>query len=383
MLQTTKGATGLSDLDSKSNTMDIKPRKVLLILALLLVIVGAVLMVVYRDSIGIALSSGGRSGGDRKPFTYSSASKIEADAMGNGLAIVSNNGMELLDSGGRLAMKEVVAMKNPAVVASSSRAAAFDIGTNNIVVGDLHGNSKSLDLEEDIITATMNDDGWLAVCTEAKGYHGKVTVYNMAQQEVYRWSSGEGYLVTAHVSPDHRYLATLCVTTGGGVVHIMKLDNKNEVAQFKEENALITDIHWLEDDRIFLLEREKCTVIGRDGRAVGSFEFGDKVVTNFAYGEDFAALMLCDYISGKNGGLVTIGPECSVLGQTNVTTGLQAMDANRGSVALLCGDGVYLYTKSLSQAGKAEGDAGVLDVVLRSNADTFLITQNTALIRNF
>ena len=373
----------MSDLESKENTVEIKPRKVLLLLALLLVIIGAVLMVIYRDSIGIAISAGGRSGSDRQPFTYSSASKIEADAMGNGLAIVSNNGMELLDSGGRLAVKEVVAMKNPAVVASGSRAAAFDIGTNNIVVGDLHGNSKSLDLEEEIITATMNDDGWLAVCSEAIGYNGKVTVYNMSQQEVYRWFSGEGYLITAHVSPDHRYLATLCVTTEGAVVHIMKLDNKDEVAQYKEENIVFSDLHWLEDDRIFLLGREKCTVIGRDGRAVGSFEYGDKVVTNFAYGENFAALMLCDYISGKNGGLVTIGPECSVLGQTNVTTGLQAMDAERGSVVLLCNDGVYLYTKTLSQAGKADSDAGVLDVVLRSNSDVFLITQNTALIRNF
>ena len=163
----------------------------LLLAALLLVIIAALIIVMNRSSIGVALSSGHRAGGNRKPFTYASAAQIEADAVGNGLAIVSNNGMELLDSGGRLAMKELVAMKKPAVTASTSSAAAFDIGNTNLIIGDLHGASHVLKLKQNILTASMNDDGYLAVCTESSGYHGEVTVYNPQAQEVYRWYSGE------------------------------------------------------------------------------------------------------------------------------------------------------------------------------------------------
>ena len=210
-----------------------------------------------------------------------------------------------------------------------------------------------------------------------------MTVYNTQGQEVYRWYSGEAYLLTAQVSPDNRYLATLCVGNKGGSVHIMRLDSPDEVAQYEAEETVVTDLRWLENNRIFLLEREKCTVIGRDGRPVGSLEFGDKVVTAFDYGDGFAAIMLCDYISGKNGTLISVGPDCTILGQVAVTTGLQALDAYRGSVGLLCGDGVHKYTKTLSKGGNADSEAGVIDLVVRYNSDVFLITQNTALIRNF
>ena len=367
----------MSEHEAKSNHVRMKPRMLLLLAALLLVIIAALIIVMNRSSIGVALSSGHRAGGNRKPFTYASAAQIEADAVGNGLAIVSNNGMELLDSGGRLAMKK------PAVTASTSSAAAFDIGNTNLIIGDLHGASHVLKLKQNILTASMNDNGYLAVCTESSGYHGEVTVYNPQAQEVYRWYSGEAYLLTAQVSPDNRYLATLCVGSKGGSVHIMRLDSPDEVAQYEAEDTVVTDLRWLENNRIFLLEREKCTVIGRDGRAVGSLEFGDKVVTAFSYGDGFAAVMLCDYISGKNGTLISVGPDCTILGQVAVTTGLQALDAYRGSVGLLCGDGVHKYTKTMSKGGNADSEAGVIDLVMRYNSDVFLITQNTALIRNF
>ena len=162
----------MSEHEAQSNHVRMKPRMMLLLAALLLVIVAALIIVLNRNSIGVALSSGHRSRSNRKPFTYSSAAQIEADAVGNGLAIVSNNGMEILDSGGRLAMKEVVAMKKPAVTASTTSAAAFDIGNTNLILGDLHGTSHVLKLKNNILTATMNSDGYLAVCTESNGYHG-------------------------------------------------------------------------------------------------------------------------------------------------------------------------------------------------------------------
>ena len=50
-----------------------KPRMLLLLAALLLVIIAALIIVMNRSSIGVALSSGHRAGGNRKPFTYASA----------------------------------------------------------------------------------------------------------------------------------------------------------------------------------------------------------------------------------------------------------------------------------------------------------------------
>lgn len=373
----------MDEKGTQENTVRMKPRKLLLVAAVILIILLALLMVIYRDNLGVFLSAGNRSGSNRTPFSYSSAAQIEADAVGNGLAVVSNNGIEIMDSGGRLAMKEVVAMKNPAVTVSDTGAAAFDIGNTNLVVGTLRGASTSVKLEDNILTATMNRSGYLAVCTESKSYNGQVTVYNPGVQEIYRWYSGEGYLITAQVSPDNRYLACLCIESSGGVVHIMKLDSQDEVSRYEEEGAVITDLRWLENNRVFLMEREKCCVIGRDGRAVGTFEFGEKIVTSYAYGDEFAVLMLCDYISGKNGSLISIGPECTVLGQTEITTGLQALDANRSSVGAMCGDGIHTYTRSLSKGGVADSEAGVQGIVVRLNADIFLITQNMALIRNF
>lgn len=376
----------MEDNEKQGKVKTYRPRAVLLIVLTVLFLVGALLVFFYRDELASRFAAGNRQGyGTEGTFSFASGSDQVCDSFGNGLIVASNNGFHVMNAGGGTIAEESCSMKTPAIACSDSNAAVFDVGGTGLMWIDSKGNVSDLTQNEgeDIISVTMNEDGWMCVNTDATGYRGKVTVYNEKMTPVYEWKSGEGYLISASVSPDDKYLATLTVESVGGVVHLMKLDSEKEIAEFTEEDALITDLHWLSNDRIFLMETACCTVIGKDGKAVGTVTFEDQAVTDFSYGDGFAAIMLSDYYSGTNGVMMTVGADATILGQAGIETDLKAMDANGDYIAALCGDGIYMYTMGMQQAGTIESTTGVQDVVIRKNTDIFLISHNSAQVLSF
>ena len=183
-------------------------------------------------------------------------------------------------------------MKTPALTAADKSAAAFDVGGTAVCVARLDGTSAVVENTDTVITAALNADGWLALCTEASGYKGRVTVYNSDLKAVYQWNSGEGYLLSARVSPDDKYLAALCAGSGGCVVHLFALSSTKEQASYTAAGTLFIDMDWLETGRLFLLGQTGCAVIDRAGALKGSYDFGGQYLTNYAFGGDGYAVLM-------------------------------------------------------------------------------------------
>lgn len=66
------------------------------------------------------------------------------------------------------------AIAHPAVCSNGSDAVICDVGGSAIVYGD----GSRLDFKNTIISASLSDGGFLAVCAEEPGYKGAVTVYS-------------------------------------------------------------------------------------------------------------------------------------------------------------------------------------------------------------
>ena len=365
------------------NNTRISSRMILLIVFVVLFITASILVFVFRDDIANALGTGRSSGSSSKPFTFTSGSEQVFDSIGNGLVVASTNGIEVIDSGGREITKELMTLSTPAIVSSNEHAAVFDVDGSVIEIVDLKGNMTDLKQDNNIITVTMNEKGWLAVCTDELGYNGKVTVYNKDLDSVYEWYSGEGYLLTAKVSPDSQYLATLTVTSKGGAVHILKLDSEIEVATYNSENEFLYDLDWISNATIASIGDDKVSFIGKDGKLNAELVYDTKKLTDFAYGDGFAVLMLSDYGSGDGGTLVTVGEDGATLGKLSIENGLEKIDVNGKYVAFLSSNGVSLYTQSMSQVGTTQVSTNVKDIVLRNNEGIFVLTSNSAEIRKF
>ena len=78
---------------------------------------------------------------------------------------------------------------------------------------------------------------------------------------------------------------------------------------------------------------------------------------------------------------IAFGPKN--MGQAEITTELLALDANGKYAAVLCSDGVKLFTQSMSPTGTGQNTAGVRDVAARLKGDVLLVSPSFAEIRSF
>ena len=124
---------------------------------------------------------------------------------------------------------------------------------------------KSITASGKIISACLNEDGWLALCTQESGYKGLVTVYNAKGGEEYYWHSAGGYTLSAEVSSNNRELAVLTLTDEGSRIVFFELDNTEEKSSLTFPETLVTEISYIKSDSVLAVSEDMLSVVYNDG----------------------------------------------------------------------------------------------------------------------
>ena len=126
----------------------------------------------------------------------------------------------------------------------------------------------------EIISADLSDSGYLAVCSDAAGYKGAVTVYDTSGKAVYVWYSGTGYLVRAAVSPDGKHLAALCLQDSGSVVHTFSLTSADERGSAECADELFADLFW-RGGKVCCVSQTRLAFFDDNAKLTAEYPFGD------------------------------------------------------------------------------------------------------------
>ena len=135
---------------------------------------------------------------DIEPYAYEAGSDQSFGLSGDGLAVASSTGLQLMRPDGATIAKSIFAMSAPAVSCSDTGAAVFfDVGGTAVRAVSAKGAITVLDSSQRVISARMGSSGAVAVCTEETGYKGAVTLYDSAFSAVFRWYSGTDFSAAA------------------------------------------------------------------------------------------------------------------------------------------------------------------------------------------
>ena len=77
----------------------------------------------------------------------------------------------------------------------------------------------SLDVDGTLLSARVNDSGWLAVTAQQSGYKGSVTVYNVnstSRKEIIQLNFSSVFVADAAVSPDSKTVAVITIGQENG-----------------------------------------------------------------------------------------------------------------------------------------------------------------------
>ena len=266
---------------------------------------------------------------DSAPYTFDSSANRTFRTVDSRLAVVSSSGLQLLDDSGKTVLHEIFTLAQPGISVGGERVCAYDIGGTTLCVADFKGNKTDITPSGEIISADLSESGYLAVCTEAAGYKGAVTVYDASGKAVYVWYSGTGYLVRAAVSPDGKYLAVLCLQDTGRAVHTFTL-------------------------------------------------------TSAAEGDGFVTLALSRYRSGSAAQLVTVNSGGNVLGECTPTGSVTSLSVNGKQVLVQYSDRLTLYNQQLDEIKSVEQNLlGVRRSVLLRRGAALLVSGSSAAVLAF
>ena len=211
---------------------------------------------------------------DSTPYTFDSSANRTFRTVDSRLAVVSSSGLQLLDDDGKTVLHEIFTLAQPGISVGGERVCAYDIGGTTLCVADFKGNKTDITPSGEIISADLSESGYLAVCTEAAGYKGAVTVYDASGKAVYVWYSGTGYLVRAAVSPDGKYLAALCLQDTGSAVHTFTLTSADERGSAVCADELFADLFW-RGGRICCVSQSRLAFFDDSAKLADEYSFGD------------------------------------------------------------------------------------------------------------
>lgn len=133
------------------------------------------------------------------------------------MLLYNNQSMKVMNRKGETEWAAELSLSAPLVEIGEDYILAADLGGNHQAVLYRDGELvQEFPITKDIISAKVNKKGTVAIATAADGYKGSVAVIDKKGRELFRWNSGDGYIMDLDISDNGHYLA-VAQLSGEGV----------------------------------------------------------------------------------------------------------------------------------------------------------------------
>lgn len=194
-----------------------------------------------------------------------------------------------------------------------------------VLAADLGGNSfaalykdgamqQEFVLGKDIISGKVNKHGMVAFATAADGYKGQAVVLDRRGRELFRWNSGEGYIMDLSINASGRYLAVAQLLgeeeQAGSRIQFIDLQRGEVVGTADRPNAVIGELRFSGSRLLAVSDTQLCGFTGR-GRELYTVSFAGKTPGRY----DISSDRLLAFVTADNRGnavleLYTPGGKC-------------------------------------------------------------------------
>ena len=354
----------MKDQTTKQASASQKPNILVRLLALLVtaaLALGALTLVVYRDQFNLdavkrwlALRSVETdASGAAAPFTHAGGDSISFAYLKGGILQCSAAGAHYYSFSGDQYAEEVTPLSQPVLSASSSAGVVYDAGGESLFLFQDGQEAFSLDVDGTLLSARVNDSGWLAVTAQQSGYKGSVTVYNSTfDKTVIQINLSSTFIMDAVLSPDCKTVAILTLGQSGGSyesqVRFYPVDQKDPSAVVSLGNLVPLDLDY-ENGALWVLGEDEVVIVSPNGKETATYSLGGNYLKGCDLGGDgFAVLLLGRYRAGSANQIVTVDSNGEEIATQSLTSSVLSFDAAGRYFSLLTGDTLTIYTSDMT-----------------------------------
>ena len=358
-----------------------RKKRVLILLVVILAAAALLAGLLFRDRAESALRHITYS--QKKDFPHNAQANSLFVALGNELLVCTNSQVQLFSPTGTVRVKEPVTMSSPALNVAGNHAVVYDVGGKTILLFQGSELLRKLDLPGDlaILSAAVNEKGWLAVTSKEGGYKGVVTVYDPSFEAVLAIRLSSRYVSDAVVTPDCRGVYIVSPGQANGtfentLLYYTLSSKEMPTRQVSLGSNVIRSIRcgkkcWIMGDRSLLILDSNCVV-------TATYHYqGRYLKMGTLQGDDYAALFLSVADSGSGGTLITVDDEGNPYAELPFTGQTLGMSAQNETIAVLTTGDLFTTTRTLEQYTSEPNQRGIRNVAVYADGAVATITSGS------
>lgn len=358
--------------------MSVKKRTVLIVVAVILLaaIAVAVLRLNGTGLSGVLSGRGGqdvRTGDAVEEINYQGGENSAYGLLDGKLILATESQVRIYEFGSEEIFTQSIIMSKPTVAIADKTAVVYDTGGTEADVINNGETTAKLTTDGEIISASPNESGWFVLCTQEKGYNGVVTVYNAKANPVYKWYSGEGYVIGADVSKNGLKMAALSVDSAESRVTIFRLDREEAQAVYSTEE-LGLKVEYLRNNNISFLTENSLTILNKNGEEKAKYRFDGNNLRGFSSdGRGNYAVVLSKFQVGTDSTVVAVNSKGEETGKLDMKEDVLDVSAKGRYVAVLTAGSIKVYTKDMTPYAEYTGIGSVKHIEVRDDGSVAAI----------
>jgi len=367
-------------------------RRLLAFLVTMALVLGALAAVVYRDKLNLDAfrrwlsyrSIQTSQSGLTEPFTHGGGDRLDMACLESGYLFASTAGAHFYSSGGVELGSQVTHMEKPVLATSSRYGVVYDAGGHSLFQfsGKHEPFVYSPEGSNGILSARVNNSGWLTVTGLHDHYRGGVTVFNASHEPVITLNFSSAFVIDAILSPDCRTVAVVTISqTDGTFQSTLHFYSTNATEPFRtvELNGFTVLDMDFDSSGLWLLGESSLITLTAKGQDQMEYAFDPAFLKSYTLdGDGFAALLLGKYRAGAAREVISVGHDAQVIARQELNGQVLSMSASGRYLALLAGQELNLYTKDLTPYNTLYDTQGARHAALYDDGSVLLADSQEA-----
>lgn len=362
--------------------------RILAIVITVALVVGAVYLVANRDNISIDsirrhLSYRLGKASVAETIDYTGNANGNFAAFDGGLLICSEHQIQFYDRAGTLIIDEKVDLERPVIDVQGGYAIVYDAGGNHLYL--LHNEQIKRtyipDKNQIILSARVNDSGWLTIVEEANGYKAAATVYNADFSPVVTERISSSFITDAILSPDRKILALVSIgEADSGFESVLLFYNLSD-GELRGKCVLgsdvVLDMDW-EKSGLWVMGEYGAYCVVDEAVALSAAGNFSRYLRGFSLqGDNFAAMFFSKYQGGSTGYLVVLNKDGNA-SQETISEEVLSVSAKGEYLAVLTGSELSIYLDDMTLYARVENTWNARRVLIREDGSALLVSNECA-----
>lgn len=244
--------------------------------------------------------------GDGYPVYLPGGTSLDLKNDGNDVILLTDTDLIFYNSTGLLIRQIKHGAENPKIDTANNKVLVFDRGGKTISVESKTKTLFSKTCDKKIITASISDNGYVAVVTESGRYMSELTVYDIDRDnQIFAWWTTEQTICDVDFSNDNKKIAVASIGTSNGQIasSITSFYLDSEQPSFKVDfiDTLIINVTFKDKNNITAIGDNKLISINSEGAVLNQADFSNEEFIGYTNPKGkYSVLLLKDFTRNNN-----------------------------------------------------------------------------------